>query len=100
MVTTRKPGNTGTQRRKSQSFIQKPRDTFHPRVRHAEPLVRCANRRLRAAILGIADNPIVCNQHIRILAAQWRVAGKNPGLIHIKVAPCYETRHADGRRLE
>lgn len=50
------------------------------------PLVRCCNRRLRAAILGIADNLILCNQHFRALAGCWRLAGKDPRLSHVKVA--------------
>jgi transposase len=50
------------------------------------PLVRCANRRLRFAILLIADNLILCNQHFRVLAHQWRVAGKDARMTHIKVA--------------
>jgi len=49
-------------------------------------LVRCCNRRLRAAILGIADNLILCNQHFRALAARWRAAGKDPRDSHVKVA--------------
>jgi transposase len=50
------------------------------------PLVRCANRRLRFAILLIADNLILCNQHFRALANQWRLAGKDARMTHIKVA--------------
>lgn len=50
------------------------------------PLVRCSNRRLRAAILGIADNLIKCNQHFRALAGCWRLAGKDPRHTHVKVA--------------
>jgi len=50
------------------------------------PLVRCANRRLRFAILFIADNLILCNQHFRALAAQWRLAGKDARMTHVKVA--------------
>jgi transposase len=49
------------------------------------PLVRRANRALRAAILGIADNLILCNQHFRTLAAHWRAAGKDPRHTHVKV---------------
>jgi transposase len=83
------------------------------RVDHADgPLVRCANRALRAAILGIADNLIVCNSHFRSLAAHWKAAGKKPSLSHVKVAlrfcriafhmvagrqvyrhPCHKERH-------
>lgn len=50
------------------------------------PLVRCANRRLRAAILNIADNLIQCNRHFNALAARWRAAGKDPRHSHVKVA--------------
>lgn len=50
------------------------------------PLVRRANRALRAAILGIADNLILCNQHFRALAGTWKIAGKNPRHTHVKVA--------------
>ena len=50
------------------------------------PLVRCANRRLRFAILLIADNLILCNQHFRVLANQWRLAGKDARMTHVKVA--------------
>jgi transposase len=50
------------------------------------PLVRCCNRRLRAAILGIADNLMTCNQHFRVLAESWRTAGKDSRHSHVKVA--------------
>jgi len=57
------------------------------RVDHANgPLVRRANRALRAAILGIADNLIHCNSHFRTLAAHWNAAGKDPSHSHVKVA--------------
>jgi transposase len=48
-------------------------------------LIRSANRNLRQAIMRIADNLIVCNDHFRVLAAQWRIAGKDPRDIHVKV---------------
>ena len=50
------------------------------------PLVRCCNHALRAAILGIADNLIVCNHHFGALAAAWATQGKDPRDSHIKVA--------------
>ncbi len=50
------------------------------------PLVRCANRKLRAALLNIADNLIVCNQHFRALASTWRAAGKDPRHTRVKIA--------------
>jgi len=49
------------------------------------PLVRCANRSLRAAILGVADNLLKCNRHFRIRAAAWKEAGKDPRGIHVRV---------------
>jgi hypothetical protein len=49
-------------------------------------LVRRANRALRAAILGIADNLMVCNRHFRALAGAWKLAGKNSKHSHVKVA--------------
>jgi len=48
-------------------------------------LIRCANRNLRQAIMRIADNLIQCNDHFRVLAAGWRLAGKDPRDIHVKV---------------
>src|SRR5438445_12461799 len=50
------------------------------------PLVRNCNRSLRAAILGIADNLIVCNHHFQALATQWAAQGKDPRHTHVKVA--------------
>jgi transposase len=49
------------------------------------PLVRRANRALRAVILGIADNLMLCNRHFRQLAAAWKAAGKAPRKSHVKV---------------
>ena len=49
------------------------------------PLVRHANRALRAAILGIADNLVVCNYHFRALAQQWAARGKDPRHTRVKV---------------
>ncbi len=49
------------------------------------PLVRTCNRALRAAILGIADNLIVCNHHFQHLATRWRSQGKDPRDIHVRV---------------
>ncbi|SRR5712691_2259222 len=50
------------------------------------PLVHNCNRKLRAAILGIADNLVCCNHHFNVLAHHWKVAGKDPRDIHIRVA--------------
>ena len=49
------------------------------------PLVRHCNRALRAAILGIADNLIVCNHHFQVLATQWRAQGKDARHTRVKV---------------
>jgi transposase len=49
------------------------------------PLVRCANRSLRAAILGIADNLIGCNRYFGMLAEIWRAKGHDPRLTHVRV---------------
>jgi transposase len=56
------------------------------RVDRAGHLARRSNRALRAAILGIADNLILCNAHFRNLANTWRLAGKDPRMTHVKVA--------------
>src|SRR5947209_1402096 len=50
------------------------------------PLVRNCNHSLRAAILGIADNLIVCNHHFQVLATQWAAQGKDPRHTRIKIA--------------
>jgi len=50
------------------------------------PLVRSCNRRLRAAIMGIADNLIRCNQYFRAMGGRWRLAGKDPRHTHVKIA--------------
>ena len=49
-------------------------------------LVRCANRRLRASLLGIADNLLQCNDYFRGLAGRWKTCGKDPCHAHVKVA--------------
>jgi transposase len=49
------------------------------------PLVRACNRSLRAAILRIADNLILCNHHFQVLATQWAAQGKDPRHSHVKV---------------
>jgi hypothetical protein len=48
-------------------------------------LVRSGNRSLREAILRIADNLIMCNDYFRVQATAWRLAGKDPRDIHVKV---------------
>jgi transposase len=49
-------------------------------------LIRCANRDLRYALTVIADNLLRCNEHFRILGASWRLNGKDPRDVHVKVA--------------
>jgi len=49
------------------------------------PLVRACNHRLRAALLGIADNLVKCNQHFNVLAATWRAAGKDARHTRVKI---------------
>jgi hypothetical protein len=50
------------------------------------PLVRHCNRALRATLLGIADNLVVCNHHFQHLATQWASQGKDPRHTRVKVA--------------
>ena len=50
------------------------------------PLVRNCNRKLRAAILGIADNLVCCNHHFNVLGHHWKAAGKDPRDVRIRVA--------------
>ena len=56
------------------------------RVDRAGPLVRRANRRLRAAVLTIADNLVQNNAHFGSLASQWVAAGADPRKTRVKVA--------------
>jgi transposase len=49
-------------------------------------LVRHANRDLRCAILMIADNLIKCNEYFAILAAGWRLKGKDARDLRVQVA--------------
>jgi hypothetical protein len=48
-------------------------------------LVRNANRALRATILGIADNLVVCNHHFQALANHWAATGKDARHTRVKV---------------
>jgi transposase len=57
------------------------------RVDHANgPLVRHCNHALRAALLTIADNLILCNHHFHALATHWALQGKDPRHTRVKVA--------------
>ncbi len=49
-------------------------------------LVRRGNRRLRYAIMMIADNLITCNHYFMTLAARWREQGRDPRHTRVKVA--------------
>jgi len=49
-------------------------------------LVRHANHNLRYAILMIADNLIKCNDHFKVLAAGWRLKGKDARGIRVQAA--------------
>jgi transposase len=55
-------------------------------VDFAGPLVRCANRRLRRALMQIADNLIHCNHYFAMLSEKWRRQKADPRLIHVRVA--------------
>jgi len=50
------------------------------------PLVKCANHRLRFAILQAADCLATSNRHFRHLASTWRCSGADPRLIRVRVA--------------
>jgi transposase len=50
------------------------------------PLVRRANKQLRAAIFLVADNLIKCNSHFRGLASLWKCQGKDARDSRVKVA--------------
>ena len=49
------------------------------------PLVRHCNHTLRAAILGVADNLVVCNHHFQALATQWAAQAKDPRHTRVKI---------------
>jgi transposase len=52
-------------------------------------LRRCGNRRLRTALLQIADNLVVCNHYFHAKADQWRVQRKDPRWMRVKVAKSF-----------
>ena len=52
-------------------------------------LIRAANRRLRAALMQIADNLVICNHYFRAKASTWTAAGKDPRWIRVKVAKTF-----------
>src|SRR5207247_10553113 len=80
--------------------------------------VRRANRRLRAALLRVADNLVNCNHYFNIRATHWRRLGKDERWIRVKIAknfsrllfaivagrqlfphPCCQQRHYILRKL-
>ena len=55
-------------------------------VDHADgPLVRRGNRRLRAAILRIADTLLRCNDHFAVLGRTWEQQGVSKPAIHVRI---------------
>ncbi len=59
------------------------------RVDVAGPLRRSGNRRLRGALLQIADNLAKKNHHFQARAALWTRAGKDPRWIRVKIAKIF-----------
>jgi hypothetical protein len=56
------------------------------RVDHADgPLLQRCNHKLRAVIMGIADNLTKCNRHFNVLLHHWKAAGKDPRHTRVKV---------------
>lgn len=53
------------------------------------PLRRRANRRLRAALLQVADNLIACNHYFGAKAALWKRQGKDARWQRVKVAKIF-----------
>ena len=53
------------------------------------PLRRRANRRLRTALMQVADNLVACNHYFSAKAVHWRGQGKDPRWIRVKVAKTF-----------
>lgn len=53
------------------------------------PLRRWANRRLRTALMQIADNLVTCNDYFHARSDQWRRQAKDPRWIRVKVAKIF-----------
>jgi transposase len=66
-----------------------PRRYQSDRVDCSGGLARRGNRRLRQALLWGADALIRCNDHFRVLAAQWGGRGRDPRAIRVQVAGRY-----------
>ena len=58
-------------------------------VDRAGPLRRHGNRRLRAALLQIADNLVLHNHHYQANAKRWQRLGKDPRWMRVKVAKSF-----------
>ncbi len=57
---------------------------------HADgPLVPQGNRRLRTAIMTIADNLVACNDYFGAKARLWQTQGKDPRQSRVKVAKSF-----------
>jgi transposase len=57
------------------------------RVDHSDgKIIRCANHRLRTALMQIADNLIVNNRYFRAKAALWRQVDKDARWMRVKAA--------------
>jgi transposase len=64
-----------------------PRRYQSDRVDHPDgPLANSGNRRLRRALIQIADNLVRCNSHFRGLAARWLELKKDKRDIRVRVA--------------
>ena len=70
--------------------------------RQAGPMVRCANRKLRAALMRVASKLILCNNHFRLRIEEWALAGRDPRYLRGRIVKSF-TRIAfalvAGRRL-
>jgi transposase len=53
------------------------------------PLKRCSNRRLRYALLQVADNLVNCNHYFNIQAQALQQRGKDPHWIRVKIAKTF-----------
>lgn len=57
-----------------------------PVDRRDGPLVKKGNRRLRAAVLRLADTLLRCNDHFRVLGEVWKQAGVSGPEVHVRAA--------------
>lgn len=53
------------------------------------PLRRAGNRRLRNALMHVADTLVSCNHHFNVKSLQWRKLGKDPRWVRVKVAKTF-----------